>query len=275
MKVAAIQMSSGDNMDANLRQAEALMQRAVEAGAECILLPENFAYYGSDYRAFAVEQGNAMLAWAGYWAKQLGIFLLAGSMPSVTRADSSEVIEPKVRTMLCVFNPQGEQIGRYDKLHLFDVDIMDQQGRYRESDVFEAGTDLAVVSLQDWLVGLAICYDLRFGLMSQALTRKGANLLVYPSAFTDVTGAAHWHLLIRTRAIESGCYVLAANQCGVHSAKRKSYGHSLLVDPWGEIIAELKGEPDFFVADISLDRVHEVRSAIPLHQHQRLIPSLG
>ena len=274
MKVAAIQMTSTANLDANLRQAETLMREAAAAGATLLLLPENFACYGGDYRSLAASQGQALDAWMAYWARELGVFLAAGSVPRLLRPEGTPVPEPRVRTALLVFDPQGQRIARYDKLHLFDMDVADAQGSYRESAVFEAGRSLETVTIAGWQVGLAICYDLRFPAQARALAQAGASLLLYPSAFTQVTGRAHWHMLVRARAVENGCYVLAANQCGEHNSKRRSYGHSLLVDPWGEIVAELDDQPGVLVAEVSEARVSRIRQAMPLHDHQRFTVNL-
>ncbi len=274
LKVAAIQMTSVSDLDANLRHAEHAMQQACAAGARLLLLPENFALYGGQYRRFAEQQGEAVQAWLSHWARTLGVSLIGGTVPLAQRPDGSEVADGKVRASCLAFGPDGQLRARYDKLHLFDVDVADAQGRYCESDVFEPGDGLTVVELEGIQVGLCVCYDLRFAALARALTDRGAELLVYPSAFTEVTGSAHWHLLLRTRAVESGCYVLAADQCGQHSAKRRSYGHSLLADPWGRISAELDTTPDVLCADLDLQRLQEIRASLPLHQHQRLAVTL-
>lgn len=274
IRVAAIQMTSTADLDANLRQAEAFMQQAAAKGATLILLPENFACYGGDYLAMARAHGDALQGWLAHWARTLGVTLVGGSIPLADRPDGTAVTDGRVRTCSLMFNAQGECVGRYDKLHLFDVQVADGQGRYCESAVFEPGNRLLVRAAGELQVGLMICYDLRFALLARALANAGANLLVYPSAFTEVTGAAHWHLLLRARAVETGCYVLAANQCGQHNDKRRSYGHSLLVNPWGEIVAELENAPGVLLADIDLDRLQQVRDNLPLHQHQRLAVEL-
>lgn len=273
-RVAAIQMTSTADLNANLRAAETYLQQAAGQGADLILLPENFACYGGDYLAVAEAHGEALQAWLAHWARTLGVTLIGGSIPLAQRPDGTAVPDQRVRTSSLMINPQGECIGRYDKLHLFDVHVADGQGRYCESAVFEPGNRLLVRAAGELQVGLMICYDLRFALLARALADAGANLLVYPSAFTEVTGAAHWHLLLRARAVETGCYVLAANQCGQHNDKRRSYGHSLLVNPWGEIVAELDNAPGVLLADIDLNRLQQIRDNLPLHQHQRLAVEL-
>lgn len=274
VQLAAIQMTSVADFNANLRVAEVAMQQAAAAGAELILLPENFALYGGNYRQFAEQQGDAVQAWLSHWANTLGVAIIAGTVPLATRPDGSLIADGKVRAACLVYGASGELLGRYDKLHLFDVDVADAQGRYCESDTFEPGQSIEVIEVAGVKVGLAVCYDLRFALLARQLVASGAELLVYPSAFTEVTGAAHWHLLLRARAVESGCYVLAADQCGEHNAKRRSYGHSMLVDPWAQVVAELGNTPEVLVATMDLQRLREIRQKLPLHQHQRLTASL-
>jgi deaminated glutathione amidase len=274
LKVAAVQMTSSTDFNANLREAERLMQEAKQRGAELILLPENFACYGGDYRELAEQQGAALQAWLQYWAKTLEVTLIGGTIPLAQRTDGTDVRGGRVRSACLMYSAQGVLLGRYDKLHLFDVSVDDAQGRYCESDIFEPGDRLLVRTAGPLNIGLAVCYDLRFSLLAGALAQAGANLLVYPSAFTEVTGAAHWHLLLRARAVETGCYVLAANQCGQHSAKRKSYGHSMLIDPWGTVVAELDNAPGVLVSEIDLERQKNIRNKLPLHQHQRLTVEL-
>lgn len=274
LKVAAVQMTSSTDFNANLREAERLMQEAKQRGAELILLPENFACYGGDYRELAEQQGAALQAWLQYWAKTHEVTLISGTIPLAQRADGTGVRGGRVRSACLMYSAQGALLGRYDKLHLFDVSVDDAQGRYCESDIFEPGDRLLVRTAGPLNIGLAVCYDLRFSLLAGALAQAGANLLVYPSAFTEVTGAAHWHLLLRARAVETGCYVLAANQCGQHSAKRKSYGHSMLIDPWGTIVAELDNMPGVLISEIDLERQKNIRNKLPLHQHQRLTVEL-
>lgn len=274
LSVAAVQMTSTADFNANLREAERLMHAAKQGGAELILLPENFASYGGDYRQLAEQQGPALQAWLQHWAKTLEITLIGGTIPLAQRADGTLVNRGRVRSACLMYSSGGVLLGRYDKLHLFDVSVDDAQGRYCESDSFEPGDRLLVRTAGPVKVGLAVCYDLRFALLAGALAQAGANLLVYPSAFTEVTGAAHWHLLLRARAVETGCYVLAANQCGQHTAKRQSYGHSILIDPWGSIVAELNSAPGVLVAEIDLNHQKNIRNKLPLHQHQRLTVEL-
>lgn len=265
--VAAIQYCGGPDWSANRRALEALLPAA--AGARLILLPENFACYGGDYRALAAQAPD-IIDWLAARARALDAWLVAGSLPLATRPDGSAVPAPRVRAACLVVSPAGQVTARYDKLHLFDVDVADAQGRYRESAVFEPGDRLVVTSVDKLPVGLAICYDLRFASLALALAQQGARLLLYPSAFTQVTGAAHWEILLRARAVETGCFVLAAGQTGRHNAQRTSFGHSLLVDPWGRVVATLGEEPGVLRASLDPELQTDIRQKLPLLAHQRL-----
>ena len=269
VKIAAIQMTSGPDVQANLTDAGLRLQQAAGQGARLAVLPENFAQYGGDYRALS-EQYEDLKAWLCEQAKSLGMAIIGGSIPSSERLDGSGVPMPRVRTRSLAIDEKGQVQGRYDKLHLFDAQVNDAQGRYCESDVFEPGDQVCVADLAGLKVGLAICYDLRFPVLAQQLARDGADVVVYPSAFTAVTGAAHWELLLRATAVQSGCYTLGANQCGQHAPRRASYGHSLLANPWGEVVASLDDAADVLVAELDLATMKELRQRIPVQMHQRL-----
>ena len=274
MRVAAIQLCSGTDPAANLVPAADALRQAAGRGAELAVLPENFACYAGDYRAVAEHNGQMLYQWASEQARDLGIWLVAGTVPMVQRPDGEPVPPPRVRAASLLFAPDGSERARYDKLHLFDADIADAQGRYRESGEFEPGDRLRVARAGALRLGMAVCYDLRFPSLARLLAERGARLLVYPSAFTEVTGAAHWELLLRARAVENGCYVLGAGQCGEHGPRRRSHGHSMLVDPWGTVVASLDGEPGVLVEDIDLARLEEIRHRLPVHQHHRLLTGL-
>lgn len=275
MRIAAVQMCATDDVAANLARAAALIKEAAEAGASLVALPENFACYGGPYRSLATEQGAALQQWLAQQAADRGIWLLGGTIPLAARPDGEPVPAPRVRTVSLLYTPSGQLAARYDKLHLFDANVPDAQGAYRESDVFEPGDSLVTARIDGIMLGMAVCYDLRFASLARALADRGANLLVYPSAFTAVTGAAHWEILLRARAIESGCYVLGVNQCGQHNPRRASHGHSMLIDPWGEVVTTLADMPGVLCADIDSTRVQEVRQRLPVHLHQRLLTRLS
>jgi predicted amidohydrolase len=262
-------MTSGKTPQANLEQAAELLQAARDKGARLAVLPENFAGYGGDYRVLAAEY-TMLEQWLCEQASRLGMAIIGGSVPSLHRPDGEPVPAPRVRTRSLAVTADGEIVGRYDKLHLFDAQVQDAQGQYRESDLFEPGETIVTVPLAGVQVGMAICYDLRFPVLAQRLVSAGAQLLVYPSAFTAVTGAAHWELLLRATAVQTGCYVLGANQCGQHGPRRASYGHSMLVSPWGDVVASLENEPGALVAPLDLATMDELRQRMPVQQHQRL-----
>lgn len=268
--VAAVQMTSGTDIDANLRVARNNLARAAEGGARLAVLPENFAGYGVDYRALG-ERYPQLCDWLAEQALHHGLWIVGGSIPALTRPGGDAVPAPRVRTRSVVAGPDGTITAGYDKLHLFDADVNDRQGRYRESDLFEAGDQVVVTEAAGLSIGLAICYDLRFPLHARALADHGARLIVYPSAFTATTGAAHWQLLLRACAVHNGCYVLGANQCGRHSEKRQSFGHSMLVDPWGQVVVEANDSagPGVVLGPVDPRVLEDVRSGLPVHTHQR------
>lgn len=267
--LAGIQLTSSGDVDANLAAAREGLLRARDAGASHALLPENFALYAQPYRQVAEQRGGELKQWLSEQARELGLYLIGGTVPLIERADYSRVPAPRVRAACLVFSPAGEELARYDKLHLFDAEVGDRQGRYCESDIFEPGERVRSVDLGGLNTGLAVCYDLRFAGLAQALAERGARLLVYPSAFTWVTGNAHWELLLRARAVETGCYVLGVGQTGHHNEKRRSFGHSCLVDPWGRVQARLDEAPGVLLGQLDLARVEEIRHRLPVWRHQR------
>lgn len=267
---AVVQMVSGPDLDANLQQMETQVRGAAAAGAQLVLLPENFALFdASNLRTLAQQQGRGELQQRlGALAADLGIWLVAGSVPQMTRADGSEVGLPRVRASCLVFDDQGQVRARYDKRHLFDVEVADAQSRYAESDYIEPGDRIVLVDTPCGRLGLSICYDLRFADHYQRLRDAGAELITVPSAFTAVTGAAHWELLLRARAVEFQCYVLGANQGGQHGGGRETWGHSLIVDPWGEIQAQLALGPGWCGATIDPEVLQRIRRRMPVSEHR-------
>ncbi len=234
MSLAVIQMVSQSDVLANLQQARSLLERAAEGGARLAVLPENFAAMGrrdmaAIGRAEALGEGP-ILPWLKQTARDLRLWIVAGTLPLPPEH------EPDAKSNACslLVDDRGHCVARYDKLHLFDVDVADNRGRYRESDDYAHGNRVVVADTPVGRLGLTVCYDLRFPELYSELRAAGAELITAPSAFTAVTGAAHWEVLIRARAIETQCYVLAAAQGGVHPGPRETYGHAAIVDPWGE-----------------------------------------
>lgn len=262
-QLAAIQMNSGADPLHNLQRAEQGVQQAAQQGAQLVLLPEMFlSLDGQRYPAIAADPQYVQIV-AG-WARQYKLWLVAGAVPM-----TSPNGDPRVRSASLVFNDQGELVARYDKIHLFDADVGDAHNRYRESERFAPGDEVVVVDTPVGKLGLAICYDLRFPGLFQRLREQGAEIISVPAAFTYTTGEAHWQVLLRARAIETQCYVLAANQCGWHDDQRRTWGHSQIIDPWGQVLAELADEPGVVVAELDAEWLAEVRRRMPLEQHKR------
>lgn len=273
--VAVLQMVSGHDLDQNLADARELLEAASEKGATAAVLPENFAVLstrqmldrGMDertpegpIRSFLAEQ-----------ARRLGLWIIGGSVPIAARPDGTALTE-RVRASCLVFNDQGEQVARYDKIHLFDAQVEDAQGRYRESDTFEPGEEVATVDTPFGRLGLAICYDLRFPELFRMLREEGAEWITLPSAFTYQTGAAHWHPLVRARAIENQVWMVAAGQGGEHDSKRRTYGHSMIVDPWGSMTVEVSEGMTLALGELDQQRLVMTRERMPVWSHRRLEP---
>lgn len=271
--IAAVQMVSVADVASNLRAAEKLIARAVEQGASLVALPENFAVLDSGpVREFGEPWGVEGAPLQQFLADQAhghGIWLLGGTVPLTTRPDHGPVEGGRVRAASLLYDPQGQCRARYDKIHLFDVDVDDAQASYRESDTFEPGTRLVVADTPFGGLGLTVCYDLRFPGLYQALTGRGARLVTVPSAFTRVTGEAHWESLLRARAIENQVHVLAPGQGGRHNAKRTTWGHSMIIDPWGTVLACHEEGEGVAVARIDLDMPDRLRSTMPVSGHRR------
>lgn len=278
--VAVVQLVSTEDVQRNLRATETLIGQAAAAGAKLILLPENFAVLdGGPLSQFAEREGDVTALLQGFLreqAKANQVFLVAGTMPMTTRplrageAEVQTISDGRVRPASLVYDPMGEVIARYDKMHLFDVQVEDKQAQYSESERFEAGEQVVWADTPMGRLGLSICYDLRFPELYRRLLGGGAEILTVPSAFTKVTGEAHWEVLLRARAIENQCYVLAANHGGVHNAKRETFGHSMIVDPWGRVLAQVDEGEGFACAQIDLDALHELRARMPVQSHRRL-----
>ncbi len=268
MKLAAIQMTSGDNIAANIAALETLLREAVAAGAGFIATPENTFYMRREGMAAMTDVPMAAhpgIAYAREAARAQGVWLLIGSI----RAREAGMAAPYNRSVLIA--PDGEIAATYDKIHLFDVTLPDGTS-YRESSQAVAGARPVVAPMGEAMLGMSICYDLRFPALYQALSGAGATLLAVPSAFTRPTGAAHWRTLLSARAIENACYVIAPAQCGTHPGGRETYGHSLILDPWGEVLAEASADtPQVIYATFDPARLAAIRAQIPVLAHRREI----
>ena len=268
MLAAAVQMASGPHVDANLLEAGRLVAQAVEAGARLVVLPENFAFLGArerDKLAVREAEGEGPIqAFLSQQAARHGIWLVGGTIPLAT-ADPS-----RVRAACLLYGPDGKAVARYDKMHLFDVEVPDSGERYTESETIEPGDGPVVAETPLGRVGLAVCYDLRFPELFRAMVDRGMELLAVPSAFTAVTGRAHWELLVRARAVENQCHVIAAAQGGYHVDGRETHGDSMIVDPWGTVLGRLPRGAGIVVADLDPERTREIRGRFPALAHRRL-----
>lgn len=265
-RVAVVQMNSSHDVKENLRGLEPFFLKAHEGGAELLVLPENFAFMGmqaGDKLLIAEEYGQGEIQLAvSELAQRYNIWVIAGS---VFLYHSKQ----RVKASCIVYNHHGENIARYDKIHLFDAQVSEQEP-HQESLTIERGDQPVVVDTPVGRVGLSICYDVRFPELYRQLVLEGAELFTVPSAFTAITGAAHWKVLLRARAIENLCYVLAPNQGGVHTNGRYTHGHSMIVDPWGKIITEQPEGSGVIFADIDLQRLQQLRRQFPCNNHHIL-----
>jgi len=265
--LAAIQMASSPNVSANLIEAGRLIEKAVSQGAALIVLPENFAIMGqseTDKLAVAETDGSGPIQdFLAKTAERLKVWLVGGTMP--IRAENG-----KVRAACLVYNDKGERAGRYDKIHLFDVNVPGTDEQYHESKTIDAGDEALVLDTPFGRLGLSICYDLRFPELFRQMADSGMDILAVPSAFTAQTGAAHWEILVRARSVENLCYTIAANQGGFHVNGRETFGHSMIVDPWGQVLGSLPQGAGVVTAEFNRDRLQKVRAAFPALTHRKL-----
>ena len=257
MRAAAVQLNSTEDKVRNLAAADRLTRAAAADGADLVVLPEKFNLLGrhEEYRAGAETLDGPSIAWARQTARELAIDLVAGSF--VERREGRE----KLGNTSVHVGPDGELRAVYRKIHMFDVTVEGKE--YRESASQEAGAEVVTSDVQGVPLGLTVCYDLRFPELFRILALRGARVLILPAAFTKVTGAAHWDVLIRARAIENQSFVVAADQIGVHPPDNESFGGSQIVDPWGDVLARAPDEECFVAADLDLERQDEIRRSLP------------
>ena len=296
MKIGLIQLNTGSNKALNLAKAEVEVEKAVNEGARLILLPENFNFRGTDEENIAEAESipGVSSEWACEMARRHSVYFHLGSMIEKRQSKGGQQYEDKLANgrenseagqyanysnkrfhteevlynTSVVYDPQGEEVVRYSKIHLFDVDLPDGM-THRESSVVSAGKDIVTFTCEGLCFGLAICYDLRFPELFRALVDKGAQVFLVPAAFTVPTGISHWEVLLRARAIENGCYVVACGQWGPSDIGKNTYGHSMIVDPWGVIIAQCREEVGCIVGEVDADYIHTVRKRMPIHKHRR------
>ena len=273
VKVACLQLSSTVDVEANWATFERLSLQAIAKGAKCIFSPENTFFLGAQFHKVALAQSldGPLGQRCAAFAKEHQVYLFLGSMAEQHLDDDGNVDTEKCFNTSVVYSPNGERLESYRKIHLFDVDIPGGMS-IAESDRVVPGEEAVVVETEHGKFGLSICYDLRFPELYRQLQEKGANVLLIPSAFTQHTGEAHWHILLRSRAIEFQSWVIAAAQTGTHDVEgtRQSYGHALIIDPWGRVVADAQIEEGYIMADIDLDQVSSVRSSMPVESHRRM-----
>jgi nitrilase len=268
-KVAAIQMASSPSVSANLLKARRLIQEAVEeSGANLVVLPENFAFMGQEDRDLLdlrEDEGRGPLQdFLVEMAARHRIWLVGGTLP--LKATNPE----RVRATCLVYNDRGERVARYDKIHLFDVNLLETGERYEESATIEPGNTSVVLDTPFGRLGLAVCYDLRFPELFREMLDAGMEIMALPASFTAITGKAHWEVLVRARAIENLCYVVAAAQGGYHRNGRKTHGHSMVVDPWGTVLAQVPRGAGHVCCPLDVEFLSSVRRNFPAIDHRRL-----
>ncbi len=268
-KVAAIQMASSPSVSANLLTARRLIQEAVEeSGANLVVLPENFAFMGQEDRDLLdlrEDEGRGPLQdFLVEMAARHRIWLVGGTLPLT--ATNPE----RVRATCLVYNDRGERVARYDKIHLFDVNLLETGERYEESATIEPGNTTVVLDTPFGRLGLSVCYDLRFPELFREMLDAGMEIMALPASFTAITGKAHWEVLVRARAIENLCYVVAAAQGGYHRNGRKTHGHSMVVDPWGTVLAQVPRGAGHVCCPLDVEFLSSVRRNFPAIDHRRL-----
>ncbi len=263
---AAIQMTSKPDLEKNLNEAEELIDLAVRQGAELISLPENFAFLGkeADKVAQAEDIARRSEKFLKTMAQRFQVTILGGGFPVPVEDDASKAYNAAV-----LVDPNGREVARYQKVHLFDVDLPDGN-TYQESSTVMAGKDFPPVYKSNKLgnLGLSICYDVRFPELYRYLSQKGADVLFVPAAFTAYTGKDHWKVLLRARAIENTCYIIAPAQTGNHYERRYTHGHAMIIDPWGVILSDAGEQPGIAIAEINPIRLQKVRQQMPSLQHR-------
>lgn len=269
--LAAIQMTSKSSLDENLIEARKQVDEAAMQGAKIIVLPENFSLMGNHERdklkVSEPDQNGRIQDFLSQTARANQVWLIGGTIPVQSRPG-------KVFAACLAYDESGRRVGRYDKIHLFDVALPGSEERYEESATIDPGENPLVLDTPYGRVGLSVCYDLRFPELYRNMAFHGMDIVVVPSAFTASTGAAHWEVLLRARAIENQCYVIASNQGGRHENGRQTYGHSMIIDPWGTILALLPDGPGVVLAEMDPRRLSEVRTNFPSLRHARPIPPL-
>lgn len=268
-QIAAIQMAAGPNTVANLTETARLIDMAVQAGANMLVLPENFAHMGmseEDKLAISEQEGDGPIQqFLRDQARSHRVWIVGGTLPMATHDPA------RIRSSCLVYDDSGKQVARYDKIHLFDVSLDGTGENYAESETVEPGDQLVVIESPFGRIGLAVCYDIRFPEMFRKMHQQQVEIIALPSAFTATTGKAHWEQLVRARAIENLCYVVAADQGGYHVNGRETHGHSMIVDPWGNVMDILPSGSGYVMARIDIEQLHQIRRSFPALQHRHFV----
>ncbi|MCU7959641.1 MAG: carbon-nitrogen hydrolase family protein [gamma proteobacterium symbiont of Bathyaustriella thionipta] len=269
VNAATIQLASGPNVGANLLEAGRLIRQQAKQGAQLVVLPENFAFMGkTDQELCEVREkpgAGPIQDFLHEQARKNGIWLVGGTLPMA----GEDTHANKIRSAALLMNPDGEQVARYDKVHLFDVHLPDSDEEYNESDTIDPGEAAVVVETEFGKLGVAVCYDLRFPELFRCMLNSGVEIIAVPSAFTSVTGRAHWETLVRARAIENLAFVVAAAQGGYHVSGRETYGHSMLVDPWGTVLAQVPRGTGAASSSLDMEFLRNIRRTFPVIEHRR------
>ena len=273
-KVSVVQMSSQDNVKDNLKKVSDLVIEAAKAGSQLVLLPENFALIGSEEQKLknAEDAGKGLIQETiADLARNHNIWILAGSI-AIKNPEAKTEKTNKVFAASILYDNNGNNVCRYDKIHLFDVtiNIKSTVESYCESNTISPGHNPTVYKSPFGMIGLSICYDIRFPELYRGYCAAGVEIISIPAAFVYETGKAHWHVLNRARAIENQAYVMAANQYGAHPGNRRTYGHSMIINPWGEVIAETADKDGIITANIDLNAMRKLRASFPVIQHRKL-----
>ncbi len=273
VRLTAVQLTSQPNVEENLASIETQLAQlsGIESNDEhIVVLPECCLYFGGrDVEQLTIAELPLKEKLAKL-AKKYQIYLVAGSIPLlINSANQQGSVENKFTNSSCVFSPQGEELAQYDKIHLFDVNVDDSEKTYQESRYTQAGSKLCCIKAETVKLGLTVCYDLRFPELYRTLTQLGADIITVPSAFTAVTGKAHWQTLLQARAIENQVYIVAAGQQGTHQNGRETWGHSMIISPWGEVLACLEQGVGSITVEFSREILEKVRKAIPTAEHNQ------
>lgn len=272
-RVAALQMVSSNDLAANLTSASRLIAQAADKGAQLLVLPEAFALFGGggqrELGASEAADRPRVRDFLAEQAQRYGVWIVGGTIPLLDKNTQQDNESQRPKAVCLLLDNNGNEVGRYDKIHLFDVEVGDRQGSYRESDTYSPGDSVVVVDTPYGRLGLAVCYDLRFAELFQLMREQGAEIIALPSAFTRKTGLAHWLPLLRARAIETQCYFIGANQGGIHTPPRQTSGGSVIIDSWGNVCAEAGFGECVIIADIDHEKIQRERAAMPVQQHRR------